>query len=223
MSLTTWIQIDDRWRKTVVWAKTPAALTSLIERLDQTLPTGWKRNRQAEERYQFRGGESAAAICYARPVDHAEVWLWLNQPSPVRLVGGNVIPANALGDYRRHAAETILQFREQVLEPTVAATQAHIEENRIGPLSQVSPAVMEALWQFADVAPRVFPLDDNSRSKWRNFVIAARTANATVDPDEFATWFETKEWSRTDARLLANKFFEDAWLLSEYDEARKPA
>ena len=82
---------------------------------------------------------------------------------------------------------------------------------------------MESLWQFVDTAQRVFPLKGQSISDWRDFVISARTANASFDPDEFAAWFERKGWSRTDARLLADKFFEDAWLLSAYDEARKPA
>jgi hypothetical protein len=222
MSMTTWIQVDDRWRKTVIWGSA-SAITSLIERLDSSLPTEWTRNRKAEANYQLRGGEFPDAFCYVRHVEQSEVWLWLNQPSPTRLVGGNVIPATSLREYHKHAAETILQFRAQVLEPAAATTGAHIEDSPIGPLTQASPAVMEFLWQFVDITPRTIPLTQSSLPKWRAFVIAARTTNATFDPTELATWFEAKGWSQADARALADKFFEDAWLLSAYDEARQPA
>lgn len=221
MGFTDWIKIDQDWRRTVVWG-TSTAISDLISRLDRSLPPDWKRNEEAEARYQLRGGAFPSSLCYTRAVEGTEVWLWLNRPAPVRLIGGNVIPARH-SEYSRLAAETITQFRRDVLEPALASTGAHLEENRIGLQSQVSPDVMESLWLFVDTARRVFPLNGQSLSNWRDFVISARTANASFDPDEFAAWFERKGWSRTDARLLADKFFEDAWLLSAYDEARKPA
>ncbi len=221
MGFADWIKTELDWRRTVVWG-TSTAISDLISRLDNPLPPNWMRNKEAEALYQLRGGAFPSSLCFTRAVEGTEVLLRLNKHSPVRLLGGNVIPARA-SDYRRLAAETIDQFRRDVLDPALASAGAHLEENRIGLQSQVSPDVMESLWQFVDTAQRVFPLKGQSISDWRDFVISARTANASFDPDEFAAWFERKGWSRTDARLLADKFFEDAWLLSAYDEARKPA
>lgn len=223
MDQPRYFETDTAWRELVVWGS-PEQIARLLDLIDQRLPTGWRRNPAAEDRYKRTGGSVPAAYCYVRSVGGADVWLWLNQPAPTRLVGGNVIPApdHTAGSVQL-VSDTITTFRETVLVPASNLCGVRLDANRVGPLSQVTADVMEVLWQFADVAKRTLPLQPVTLAKWRAFVIAARSAGAAFAAEELAGWFQDKGWPPADARALADKFFEDAWLLSEYDEARKPA
>ncbi len=222
MSIREWIDTDLNWRRTIIWGSAES-ITNLIERIDLALPTDWSRNLKAEENYKLRGGEAPSALCYVRRVGAGEVWLWMNRPSPKRLIGANVIPTQNLGDYRRHAAEAIAEFRTRILEPLLTNSGVVVEENRTGPYDTVTADVMEHLWELADRPERTFPLTGTATDVWRDLIIEGRKSNVAIDPDNLKHWFERRGWQPRDARHLADRFFEDVWLLSAYDEARQPA
>jgi hypothetical protein len=123
-------------------------------------------------------------------------------------------------------ASAIQHILIDVLEPAAAVLGLEISYPHLGPISHVgnrTAATMTALAEFGG-GQWPWPLSDQLERIWRAFVLTAFRDDTALHPEELAAWFIASGWDEQAARELTRRFYADAAVLGEYEEAeRQPA
>jgi hypothetical protein len=90
----------------------------------------------------------------------------------------------------------------------------------LGLISRVGPRVATTMKALADAAGGQWPLPETVEPAWRRFVVGAFRDDVAFDPEELRRWFTANGWDAHAADELTRRFFADAVLLDDYEEAR---
>ncbi|MBY0514353.1 MAG: hypothetical protein K2P78_10630 [Gemmataceae bacterium] len=215
------IPVHTAWRDLVIYGS-KSVVEQLLNRIDDSLPSDWSRNTEAEERARRRGTTTPQSRCYVRRLDGYDVWLWLSRASDSRLQGGLVEPTRR-DRYLEDGAEAILDFRTRVLELAADGLTLVLLENRVGPHSKLTGTVQEKLWSFQEASGLEWPIREAAARAWREFVIAAYLSRAIIITNELEDWLIKLGWTRDRAGAVIDRLETDIALLGEYEEAEIPA
>ena len=76
--------------------------------------------------------------------------------------------------------------------------------------------VRNRLRTFSDAARKTLPLNREEAELWRDFVIAAFRANASLDTQPFINWLSAAGWPREAAAELHSQLLDQWHFLSRY-------
>ena len=172
-------------------------------------------NRDEYQRNRF--------YCWASsPYNRPRVLLCLNRATERRIRGGTYDIDERAGV--ADLASAIQHVLKEVLEPAAAALGLEISYPHLGPISRVGNRTAAAMTALAEAGDGQWPLSDKLEPIWRTFVLTAFRDDAALHPEELTAWFIASGWDERAAAELTRRFYTEAALLGEYEEAgRQPA
>jgi hypothetical protein len=210
------------WRRILIEGKAEQ-LTSMLEDLEARLKSkGFERDPEAEKNMNWHPYQRNRVLCFVGgPVGGPRLLLCLNRVSERRVRGGTYSLIDGSSDAGPvEVAAVVDDVIRNVIVPSANSFGLKVTRPRLGPNSLVQPRTMAALLAFSDVAPGAgFPLSAASEAAWRKFLITASGEDIAFDKDELRDWFISNGWGSEDARILTERFVQEATLLAEYSEA----
>jgi hypothetical protein len=186
---------------------------------------GWTRDPVFERRLNRHENQTNRFYSWASSPDHGpRVVLCLNRATERRIRGStyDIDERAAVSDL----ASAIQHILVDVLEPAAAALGLEISYPHLGPISRVesrTASTMTALAESGD-GRWPWPLSDELERIWRAFVLTACRDDTAFHPAELTAWFIASGWDEQAAAELTKRFYADAAVLREYEEAeRQPA
>ncbi len=184
---------------------------------------GWTRDSDFEGRMNRDEYQRNRFYCWASsPKNRPRVLLCLNRATDRRIRGGTYdidIQAGVA-----ELASVIQHVLKEVLESAAAALGLEISYPLLGPISRVGNRTAAAMTALAEAGDGRWPLSDDLEPIWRTLVLTAFRDDAALHPGELTAWFIASGWDERAAAELTSRFYADATLLGEYEEAgRQPA
>jgi hypothetical protein len=113
----------------------------------------------------------------------------------------------------------MMQILREVLEPAAAAVDLDISYPHLGPISCFGTRTEAALMALSEAGDGQWPLPEEVEPAWRSLIITAFTDNVALKPEELTAWFLANGWCERASVDLTKRFFREAALLAELEEA----
>jgi hypothetical protein len=211
------IEIINSWRRILIEGK-PESIDSVLRDLEQRMAAkGWIHDPAVVHRLGLSNGPANLTVYFVGgPSQGPKLLLGLKRVSARRLRGGSYSLIH--GPNEADTPQIIDDVLKNIVTP--AATQAGLKVTtpRIGTQSRIPPRTKAALFAFSDQAAGEWPLTISLEPLWRQFVFAACRDDAAFDPDELHDWFVANGWESAAARLLCERFLNDAEMIGEFEE-----
>lgn len=199
-------------------------LARLIERLDATLPPGWKRIEGASLgpiRPSVRPGSAWYSI--DSTPEYVGVMLSIARERAVGMRGGRVWfagPPHPPTATIPAAWGQVMRFLDEGIVPAARLVGAEVSAPGTNELflAQLPPEVAELLVRFSRSARKALPLAADDAQLWHSLVIGAFRARATVESRRLVEWLISEGWEREAALELNLRFFDQCRLLGRYAE-----
>lgn len=217
------IGVFDAWRDLLVQGQ-PDQLDRLEAEVERRfLEHGWSRDTALEGKMNRNPYQINRFSCWVGgPARGPRVLLCLNRATPRRMRGGTYsLVDDPTGAGLSGMAKVVQHALTDVLEPAAAAVGLTIAHPRFGPISRVGPRTATTMNAFAETADGQWPLPETLETAWRRFVVTACRDDVAFDPGELAGWFAANGWDAQASADLTRRFFADAALLGEYEEAEE--
>jgi hypothetical protein len=205
-------------------------MAAIADRIEQSPPDGWARDRAAEERIRAASSvKPRPTFCFtgterdARP----SATLFLTQKDAGTFYVSNVIPVSkrqlAYGEYNA----IVEDFYERVIRPYTSTSdvKAHLTESPVELEHWMSPATAEKLRRFSASANRgTGSSHPSDQERWKEFVLAAHRDQSRMDASDLRRWLiEVEDWSPEVADQLALEYEFGRNLLAFADGYRRSA
>ncbi len=189
----------------------PAAIDQFLDRIDETLPPGWVRDRE-DERTRLRP-DGIRCYLFDREGDVAvRVWLQRVTATRVRGVLIQVLRHPPSGDAGR-IGRVVGEFTNGCVLPAAAAAGARCTWPAFGVRSAITHAAEMMFTRLADTADGEWPLTDRFQESWDELVSFCLAEQVAFNPAELVRWLVDSGWEQADAAALADRLFADAaWL-----------
>jgi hypothetical protein len=189
----------------------PAVIDQFLDRIDETLPPGWVRDRDYE-RTLLRSDRTRCYL-FDRPED-AVVRVGLERVTATRVRGVliQVLRHPPSGDAMR-IVRLVVEFADGCVLPAAGAAGARCTWPAFGVRSAVTHAAEMMFTRLADTADGEWPLTDRFQESWDELVSFCLAEQVGLDSAELVRWLVDSGWEPEDATAFANRFFADsAWL-----------
>jgi hypothetical protein len=196
-------------------------LEQLLTRVEGSLQDGWKRNRQAEERFGRHGTRGPWDYCFsctAKPGRPA-AGLWIHARGPNELHVSTVVPLDQPRLTDEEVDHLLQEFDREFLGPAAVAVgvTTEIVRHHRSVEDNVSAAAVRLLRAFSQTANRA-ELGPADRQRWNQFLICIHQEESAFDPALLDEWLQREGWP-ADARTRLLVEHESAGsLLAAYDE-----
>ena len=219
------LEVINTWRHVLLMGQ-KEEIDRFLDQVEQRFKAlGWTRDSVVEGQMNRNEYQLNRIYCWASsPHNGPRVLLCLNRATERRIRGStyDIDERAAVADL----ASAIQHVLISVLEPAAAALGLEISYPHLGPISRVgnrTAAAMTALAEASEGRWR-WPLSEQLERTWRNFVLTAFRDDVALQPEELTAWFVASGWDKLTAAELTGRFYTEAALLAEYEEAeRQPA
>jgi hypothetical protein len=204
-------------------------MASLVEAIERSLPPGWARDPEAEERIRSSPFAARPAYCFTcgaegRP-DSATLILTEKEPGVFSV--SNIIPVSRDRlSYAEYNA-VLEEFFRCVLEPSAerSGLATVLTEAQVDLEHWMPPATAAKLRAFSTCANKgtgsAHPQD---RERWNDFVLSAHRDGSRMDAATLQRWLvEAEGWSPEVADQLALEYEYGRELLTFAEEHRRSA
>ncbi len=217
------LEVINIWRHVVVKGQ-KEEIDRFLDRVEQRFKAlGWTRDSVFERQMNRGEYQRNRFYCWASsPSNRPRILLCLNRATERRIRGGAYDIDKQAGI--AELAGAIQHVLKEVLEPAAAALGLEISYPHLGPISRVGNRTAAAMTALAEACDGQWPLSDELEPIWRSFVLTALRDDAALHPEELTAWFIASGWDDRAAAELTGRFYTEAALLAEYEEAeRQPA
>jgi hypothetical protein len=219
------LEVINTWRHVLVNGQNEE-IDKFLEQIEQRFKAlGWARDSDFELQMNRDEYQRNRFYCWANVPDKGpRVLLCLNRATERRIRGStyDIDERGAVADL----ASAIQHALMDVLEPAAAALGLEISYPHLGPISRVGNRTAAAMTALAEASEEQsqWPLSDKFERRWRTFVLTAFRDDAALHPEELTGWFIASGWDELAAAELTRRFYAEAALLGDYEEAeRQPA
>jgi hypothetical protein len=208
---------------------TTEQMAALVGEIEQSLPSGWTRDRVAEGRVPagtIGHGPIYCFGCQAEGRRPAALVILLEKEVGAFCVS-NILPASKHQLAHAEYNSILEEFCERLLRP--AAEQAGLSvvltEADVGLDHWMSSATVEKLRRFSHGANKGIGISCNSdREKWNDFVLSAYKEDSRLDASTLKRWLvEVEGWSPEVAEQLAIEYQSGRALLTYAESHRRSA
>jgi hypothetical protein len=212
------MEVVDIWRHVLVKGQKEQIDRFLGEVERRFEAVGWSRDSAIEGQMNRNEYQRNRFYCWVNRSDNIPpVLLCLNRATDRRVRGGAY-------DIDRRAgfadlASAIQRVLREVLEPAAAAVGLEVSYPHLGPISRVGTRTEAALTALAESGDGQWPLPDDVEPVWRSFVLTAFRDDVALKPEELTAWFIASGWDERASAELTKRFYTEAALLGEYEEA----
>jgi hypothetical protein len=208
----------------------PDGMAAIADRIEQSPPEGWTRDRAAEEKIHAASGTMPRpTFCFTRTEQDARpsATLILAQKDAGTFYVSNVIPVSkhqlAHGEYN-----AILEdFYERIIRPytSTSGVTANLTGSWVELEHWMSAATAEKLRRFSASANRgTGSAHPNDQERWNEFVLAAHRDRSRMDASDLRRWLiEVEGWSPEVADQLTLEYEFGRNLLAFADGYRRSA
>jgi hypothetical protein len=199
-------------------------VAAFLHRLEGSLASGWRRDRELETRLHDMGVGDEGAFCFrcddapGRPA----AALWLQARGPEEWYVSNIVP---LGRYTLsdEAYNNILgEFESRFLEPLSRGSAVHPEilPARLRPEDYLSLETARLLRAFSASANRA-ALHSFDRQRWQQFLLRAHREESVLEGAFLEDWLASEGWPEEARAELACEYESARRLLWSYDEEQR--
>jgi hypothetical protein len=211
-----------RWLR---WKATgpESAISEAFRILHANLPEGWKR-LTGDDLLRYGAMVQPGSGWYgfeAAPPD-AGIVLSIERPAPSLMAGGRVwlprSPSPTGTNGVPAAWDDVGRFLDEGVFPAVKAAGASLRVPTPEEVffSELPFEARDRLRTFSEAARKMLPLSREEAELWRDFVIAAFRANASIDTQPFINWLAAAGWPREAAAELNSRLLDEWHLLTRY-------
>jgi hypothetical protein len=189
----------------------PAVIDQFLERIDETLPPGWVRDREYE-RTRLRP-DGIRCYLFDREGD-AAVRVWLQRVTATRVRGGPIeVPRHPPSGDAMRIVRLVVEFADGCVLPAAGAAGARCTRPSFGPRSAVTYATKMLFTRLADTTDGEWPLTDRFQELWEELISFCIAEQVGFDTAELVRWLVDSGWEPEAATAFADRFFADsAWL-----------
>jgi hypothetical protein len=212
------LEIINRWRNVLIHGRKEQLERFLEEAGRRFEGLGWSRDGERERAVNSQPHQGNRFSCWVSGRGMVpRVMLCLNRATDRRVRGGTYDVLDEQGTLIDLAVE-IDRVLGQVIEPAAADAGVVVAYARLGPISRVGPRTMAALTALGEAGGE-WPLSKDVEALWRKFLFAACREDVALKPEELTAWFQASGWDEAAAAELSKRFYNDAALIEEYEEA----
>ncbi len=218
------LEVINSWRHVLIKGQKDQIERFLQEVGQRFEGLGWSREPNLEAQLNRAEHQINRFYCWiSSPDNKPRVLLCLNRTTERRVRGGtyNILEERAGLAELANAIQHVLR---EVLEPAAAAVRLAIAYPHLGPISRVGARTAAAMTALAEAGDGQWPLPDELEPAWRHFVLTAFRDDVAFNPEELTAWFLASGWEEGASVALTKRFYTEAALLGEFEEAaRQPA
>jgi hypothetical protein len=204
-------------------------MAALVESTEQSLPSGWVRDREAERRIRSTPFASRPIYCFTCDAEGrpTAATLILTEREPGAFYVSNIIPVSrdrlSYAEYNGVLEEffrCVLQPSTEQVGLTAVLTEAQADLDHW--MSHTAAAKLRAFSASANKGTgSAHPQD---RQRWNDFVLSAHRDGSRMDASTLKRWLvETEGWSPEVADQLALEYEYGRELLTFAEEHRRSA
>ncbi len=216
------LEVINIWRQILVKGQKEQIDRFLSEVGKRFEALGWSRDTSVEGQMNLDENQRNRFYCWNNSPDNSPyVLLCLNRATDRRVRGGtyNTHEWVSLADL----AKAIQDVLREVLEPAASVVGVEVSYPRLGPISHVGTRTAAAMTALAEAGDGQWPLPDELEPVWRTFVLTAFRDDVAVSPEELTAWFIASGWDEQASAKLTRRFYTEAALLEEFEEAGRQA
>jgi hypothetical protein len=202
----------------------PDEVAAFLQRLEESPPEGWARDREAEAR--FRDGRplndrTFRIRCTEAPGRPAAVLLF-HPWGPDECHLYQIFPRSEHTLSDEEYNHILAEFTGEVLEPLSRGTaiRSEVLPPQIRLRDYLSVEAAQKLKDFSSLANRT-SLQPSDRNRWQQFVMRAHLDDSIMDTDFLEAWLASQGWSEPMRQELSREYEAIRSLLWNYDEERR--
>jgi hypothetical protein len=199
----------------------PAQFERLLTGIENRLRDGWKRNRQAEERFGRHGTRGPWDYCFSctARAERPSAGLWVHARGPGELYVSTVVPLEKQKLTEEESNRLLLEFEREFLDPVAAEVGVRTElfRHRVTLEHALSPEAMRLLNEFSASGNRL-SLHPNDRGRWNAFLVRVHKDESFSDPALLEEWLQDEGWPEDMRHNLMGEYDAARSLLLAYDQ-----
>lgn len=217
------LEVINIWRRVLVKGQEGQIEKFLIDVKQRFETLGWLRDSNFEARLNRDDYQRNRFYCWITSPDNGpRVQLCVNRATARRVRGGTYNLLDERGGVA-DLASAIQHALGEVLVPAASALGLEVSYPRLGPISRDGPRTAAAMTAFAEAADGQWPLAETLETLWRSFVVTAVREDVALKPEELTEWFIASGWDESASAELTRRFYAEAALLGEFEEAGRQA
>ena len=204
----------------------PSDSSEVRRRLAASLPDGWRRSPEIDERMRQMSDERAGQYCFIKNFAPmlADVAVWLTFRGVDELYVSPVIALKSRRSMDVDQYNHVLDdFKRTFIEPLMRGLRRHVfnyQAHREPTLEDVlSIDSMRRLKAFSTTANKEM-LHKKDKQLWQVFIARTHLENTVVEPSLLSEWLEDEGWPVEERSRLIGDYSFGRSLLTTYEEER---
>ena len=196
-------------------------LERLLARVETLFRDGWKRDRQAEERYDLHGGRGPWDYCFSctATADRPAAGFWVHARGPNELFVSTVVSGEERKLTPEESSRLLAEFEREFLRPSAAevGVETEVVQHQFTLEHELSAEAARLLRAFSASARRA-SLEPNDRRRWNAFLVRAHQDESLFDVALLDEWLQQEGWPENTRCQLVQEYETARSLLTVYDE-----